>query len=289
MTAPRHESPDEAEPHRAAVELSVSNRQVYNLLARYRADRRVSSLLPLRNGARKKRLCRGATATHRRRSTWLQFCALCLAGDRAPYFRRCWRLASRVSCFRHGCGLRDRCPACRGGLAPFAQADLAPQHLCAHCDFDLRGAARVSVTAAARRLERSIDDFIQALIAKRSPAIPAWVERLARLPELAEFESGRSLVELSAAARLRCFERLAQGADEGAAAGFAGPRELPEAVTGWWAVSWNSSTHSSHRNRSRRAPRFPCEALRRRQGSGGLNGRAVSATTPTPHRTPHAR
>lgn len=28
------------------------------------------------------------------------------------------RMASRISCFRHGCGLRDRCPACRGALAP---------------------------------------------------------------------------------------------------------------------------------------------------------------------------
>jgi hypothetical protein len=99
-------------------------------------------------------------------------------------------------------------------LAPFAQADLAPQHFCAHCGFDLRAAARISVAATARRLERSIDDFSKALIAKRSPEIHAWVERLARLPELARFESGRSLVELSASARLRCFERLAQGADE---------------------------------------------------------------------------
>ncbi|MCB1533947.1 MAG: transposase [Rhodoblastus sp.] len=52
---------DEAGPHRVAVdraaaELRLSTRQVYNLLARYRIDRRVSSLLPRRNGARKRRL-----------------------------------------------------------------------------------------------------------------------------------------------------------------------------------------------------------------------------------------
>lgn len=52
---------DEAAPHRmaldrAAAELRISTRQVYNLLARYRIDRRVSSLLPRTNGARKKRL-----------------------------------------------------------------------------------------------------------------------------------------------------------------------------------------------------------------------------------------
>jgi hypothetical protein len=154
----------------------------------------------------------------RRRSTWLQFCAPCLADDRAPYFRRCWRLASWVSCFRHGCGLRDRCPVCRAGLAPFAQADLAPQHICSHCGFDLRDATRISVTAAARRLERSIDDFSKARIAKGWPAIHAWVARLTRIPALAGFEAGRPLVELSASARIRCFERLAHGADEGAVA-----------------------------------------------------------------------
>lgn len=52
---------DEADQHRTAVEraaaeLRLSIRQVYNLLARYRTDRRVSSLLPRRNGARMKRL-----------------------------------------------------------------------------------------------------------------------------------------------------------------------------------------------------------------------------------------
>ena len=38
------------------AELRLSTRHVYNLLARYRVDRRVSSLLPRTNGARKKRL-----------------------------------------------------------------------------------------------------------------------------------------------------------------------------------------------------------------------------------------
>ncbi|BAV50378.1 integrase catalytic subunit [Mesorhizobium loti] len=41
---------------RAAAELRLSTRQVYNLLARYHIDRTVTSLLPRRDGARKKRL-----------------------------------------------------------------------------------------------------------------------------------------------------------------------------------------------------------------------------------------
>ncbi|MGE0281002.1 MAG: Mu transposase C-terminal domain-containing protein [Rhizobiaceae bacterium] len=41
---------------RAAAELRLSTRQVYNLIARYRTDRTVSSLLPRLDGVRKKRL-----------------------------------------------------------------------------------------------------------------------------------------------------------------------------------------------------------------------------------------
>src|SRR5690606_4954834 len=41
---------------RAAAELRLGRRQVYNLLARYRPTRRISSLLPSRTRTRKKRL-----------------------------------------------------------------------------------------------------------------------------------------------------------------------------------------------------------------------------------------
>ena len=93
--------------------------------------------------------------------------------------------ASRISCFRHGRGLRDRCPACRGGIAPFAQKELIPHYVCARCGFDLRGTVKISVEAAARRLERSIDDICKAEIAKGSPAIHEWVARLLRIPDVA--------------------------------------------------------------------------------------------------------
>lgn len=165
-------------------------------------------LLPLRAAAR------------RNRSTWIQYCAACLADDRAPYFRRSWRLASRISCFRHGCGLRDRCPGCHGALAPFAQTDLTPQHVCAHCGFDLRDAARVQVTVAARRLERSIDDVWKVKAPDASSRIEALVVRLLHLPVVAGGGSGRLLTNLSASARIRCFERLAQRAGEESIARF---------------------------------------------------------------------
>lgn len=70
-------------------------------------------------------------------SCWLQFCPSCLREDEVPYFRRSWTLATRVSCFRHGCRLRDRCPSCGQSLAPFRQARLVPQQYCAFCDAPL--------------------------------------------------------------------------------------------------------------------------------------------------------
>lgn len=51
--------PRQAAINRAAAELRLSTRQVYNLLARYRIDRTVTSLLPPLDGVRKKRLNQG--------------------------------------------------------------------------------------------------------------------------------------------------------------------------------------------------------------------------------------
>lgn len=93
-------------------------------------------------------------------SSWLQFCPTCLREDEVPYFRRSWTLATRVSCFRHSCRLRDRCPSCGLGLAPFKRDRLVPQQYCAFCDAHLAkptGAA----SPDARRLERLIDDLLR--------------------------------------------------------------------------------------------------------------------------------
>lgn len=154
-------------------------------------------LLPLRDSAR------------RNRSTWMQYCPKCLASDDAPYFRRPWRLASRVSCFAHGCGLRDRCPACHAGVAAFDQGELVPQHLCARCGFDLRTVEKASVKASARRLERAIADICRVETVRGSAQTSDAVSRVLRMPVAAEVRSGRTLTNLSTAARIRCFEALA--------------------------------------------------------------------------------
>ncbi|WP_312887747.1 TniQ family protein [Mesorhizobium caraganae] len=154
-------------------------------------------LLPLRENAR------------RNRSTWMQYCPQCLAGDEAPYFRRQWRLASRISCFLHGCGLRDRCPACRSGIASFDQTELMPQQFCARCAFDLRRASKVFVKTSARRLERSIDDICKVEMAKGATTIGELISRLLRVPIIAGVASGKTLTNLSTSSRIRCFEWLA--------------------------------------------------------------------------------
>jgi hypothetical protein len=93
-------------------------------------------------------------------SCWLQFCPSCLREDEVPCFRRSWTLATRVSCFRHRCRLRDRCPSCGQGLAPFRQARLVPQQYCAFCDAPLAKPTGPASTGA-RRLERLIDDLLR--------------------------------------------------------------------------------------------------------------------------------
>ena len=93
-------------------------------------------------------------------ATWLQFCPTCLAEDETPYFRRGWSLATRVSCFRHGCRLRDRCPSCGGGLAPFSQKRLVPHQICAWCGAALCKRTRPAANGV-RRLERLIDDLLR--------------------------------------------------------------------------------------------------------------------------------
>ncbi|MBN8993589.1 MAG: TniQ family protein [Rhizobiales bacterium] len=154
-------------------------------------------LLPLRENA------------HRNRSTWMQYCPQCFAADDAPYFRPQWRLASRVSCFAHGCGLRDRCPACHAGIATFDQGELVPQHFCVRCRFDLRAAPKASVKAAARRLERAIADICRVELARGWPKIGDAVSRVLSMPAAADLGSRRTLTNLSTAARIRCFEALA--------------------------------------------------------------------------------
>lgn len=106
----------------------------------------------------------GDARTSTARVNRLQYCPACLKEDRAPFFRRGWSLATRVSCFRHGCRLRDHCPACGGGIAPARQNRLLPQHFCVWCDADLRHPT-LPAEYDVQRLERLIDDLLRVHVA----------------------------------------------------------------------------------------------------------------------------
>jgi Zn ribbon nucleic-acid-binding protein len=154
-------------------------------------------LLPLRDDGR------------RRGSTWLQFCPQCLAEDAQPYFRRQWRLANRVSCPHHRCGLRDRCPSCRSRIAVFNQVELVPQHFCATCGFDLRQASKVSVSPSIRSLDQCIHDICRLEAITGSQLEGSLIRRLLAIPDFCGQYPTASLVSLSTSARIRCFVRLA--------------------------------------------------------------------------------
>jgi hypothetical protein len=165
----------------------------------FRADPEARLLLPLRHLA------------GRKASTWLQFCPQCLAADAAPYFRRRWRSATRISCWEHGCGLRDRCPGCGGAIAAFAQRDLIAQHFCKHCGNDLRRAPPVRLLAATRRKAKVIDDLRRFEAAKGFTARSSLTQRLIDLPHATSPAVPHAWTQLSVAARIGCIDRIDSG------------------------------------------------------------------------------
>lgn len=139
----------------------------------------------------------------------LQYCSACLKEDRAPFFRRGWSLATRVSCFRHGCRLRDHCPACGGGIAPARQNQLLPQHFCVWCDADLRKPT-LPAEYDVQRLERLIDDLLRLHVSGHGrhgkASLPAMLgaacftfngepTSIARLPQRVRYELFRQFAD----------------------------------------------------------------------------------------------
>lgn len=142
--------------------------------------------------------------------TRLQYCPACLREDHAPYFRRGWTLATRVTCFRHGCQLRDTCPTCGGGIAPSRQDRLVPQQICVWCGGDLcKSTTRTEHDVL--QLERLIDDLLRLHVAgHRLPGKTSLPTLLAT----ACFTFGaelKSIANLPIRDRLRLFRQLADG------------------------------------------------------------------------------
>ena len=148
---------------------------------------------------------------NRQNATWLQFCPLCLGEDETPYFRRSWRRASAMTCRRHGRALLDRCPSCGEGLALFDQRALLPQHHCACCGFDLRGAKAPAMNRATRQAAELIDDLVRLEAAKSFLNKSTLIARILALPSFQERPSRAEFTSLSTARRIRCVARLDSG------------------------------------------------------------------------------
>lgn len=79
-----------------------------------------------------------------RRRPHMQYCPLCLATDRVPYYRKQWRTAIVTFCVVHNVMLRDRCPKCQSPVM-FHRQEMGdrlatPIHglsRCSTCSFDL--------------------------------------------------------------------------------------------------------------------------------------------------------
>jgi hypothetical protein len=80
----------------------------------------------------------------KRRGHGLQFCPLCLAEDKEPYFRKSWRIALHTFCPKHMILMHDRCPVCGESIAFYRQElgkpkehQFNPLSTCWQCQFDL--------------------------------------------------------------------------------------------------------------------------------------------------------
>ena len=89
-----------------------------------------------------------AAIYHRtRKRPFMQFCPICLARDKEPYYRRSWRLALTTFCDKHNVMLHDRCPKCETPVMFYRQelgdrwtVSIQSLTLCTGCGFDLRDA-----------------------------------------------------------------------------------------------------------------------------------------------------
>lgn len=170
-------------------------------------------------------------------SCWLHFCPSCLREDEVPYFRRSWTLATRLSCFRHGCRLRDRCPSCGQSLAPFRQARLMSQQICVFCDAPLTKPTGM-VGQGIRRLERLVDDLVRLDTAGRAQDDQkSLAARLAKCP-VPVGRARSTLPHLSHALRHDFFRGLSEGR-----AGIE-KHNVPSPLILWTRLANAAETHS---------------------------------------------
>lgn len=104
---------------------------------------------------------------NRRRSGGLQYCPICLAADRLPFFRLQWRLAWHTGCPRHGNALLDRCGHCGRPVEPH-RLSLSQRILsiCSSCGRDLRTCLPGQADGQAMTLQILADDVVKCCYGK---------------------------------------------------------------------------------------------------------------------------
>ena len=127
-----------------------------------------------------------------------------------PYFRRGWTFATSVSCFHHGCHLRDRCRSCGQGPAPFKQARLMSQQTCAFCDAPLAKPTDI-VGQGKRRLERLIDDLLRLDTGGRAQDDQKSLAARLAISPVPPRAKRSTLPHLTHALRHHLFRRLSEG------------------------------------------------------------------------------
>ncbi len=137
-------------------------------------------------------------------STWLQFCPACLDSDQPPYFRRGWRHSTRISCFIHRCGLRDRCHRATAELLPSLSHGLSAS-MSAPLALMTAAGIQVPVTIEAQYFEqiinRSIGTVANILATNNPPKWPWRKDLIAVLPTMS-VSSGYACSSASSRRRL---------------------------------------------------------------------------------------
>jgi len=92
----------------------------------------------------------------------LQFCPLCFAEDREPYFRINWRFAWHSGCVKHLVRLFDRCPICGNVVQP-QRLLVKDRHLalCCFCKTDFRSVVPQEINQQALLFQSAADDVVR--------------------------------------------------------------------------------------------------------------------------------
>lgn len=94
------------------------------------------------------------------RSRGVQFCPLCLLGDKQPYYRLYWRLGWHTYCEKHRILLLDQCPHCHSSVI-LHRLNPTAKHIaiCHQCGFDLSHAVVGNIQPLLNTIQALLDNI----------------------------------------------------------------------------------------------------------------------------------